>query len=405
MVISLFKATPVLVAAAAVTGSLWAAGSANAQSFPITAQQRATATEVAQSGVPLSDLKADAPQSYTVKSGDTLWAISGMYLKAPWRWPALWGMNLNDIKNPHRIYPGQTLYLDKTGGRARLLIQPPDATNPPTVRLSPRTRIEKLVPQSLPTLKPHLIEPFLSEPEVVDDPDMSGAPRIVATQDNRVLLTRGDRAYIRSGSAMAEELVDDPQQPQKAFRIFRSTTPLKDPDSGEILGYQAQYIGRALLARSEAIQEGTNPDGSRRMDIVPATIDVVDAKEEIRVGDRLLPEPPQQLTSYVPRAPQDRVDASIVSVYGSAVANAAQNQVVVINRGTRDGMEVGHVLAIMQAGNRIIDKTDPSLSEIKLPDERYGLLMVFRTFEKLSYALVLEITTGVKVGDRLTNPF
>lgn len=122
------------------------------------------------------------------------------------------------------------------------------------------------------------------------------------------------------------------------------------------------------------------------------------------MGDRMLPEPEPQLLSYVPRAPSTPMDGRIVSVYGSAVVNAAQNQVVAINLGTRDGIESGHVLAIMTDGARLIDKTDPARPALKLPDERNGLLMVFRTFEKLSYALVLDITDGVKVGDRLTNP-
>jgi hypothetical protein len=186
--------------------------------------------------------------------------------------------------------------------------------------------------------------------------------------------------------------------------VFRNATPLKDPVTGEVLGFEAQYVGKALLVRGESTAESTDKAGKPRTDIIPATIDIVGAKEEMRVGDRLLPEPPQQLLNYVPRAPGIPVDARIVSVYGSAVVNAAQNQVVVINRGTRDGIESGHVLAILKDGARIIDKTDAARTPLKLPDERNGLLMVFRTFDKLSYALVLEITEGAKVGDRLINP-
>ena len=373
-----------------------------AQNYPITTQQRATATQVAQSGVALSDLNANAPQSYTVKSGDTLWAISGLFLKSAWRWPELWGMNLSDIKNPHLIYPGQTLFLDTSDGRARLRMGAGSASDLPAVRLSPRTRSESLAANALPTLKSHLIEPFLAEPVIVDELGLGAAPRIVAAQDSRVLLTRGDRAYAR-GQAGAE-LLDDPEQTQKAYRVFRNATPLKDPLTGEVLGYEAQYVGKALLARSETTQSSVDAEGKTRTEIIPATIDITDAKEEMRVGDRLLPEPPRELQNYVPHAPQAPVDARIVSVYGSAVANAAQNQVVVINRGTRDGMESGHVLAIMKAGARLVDKTDATLPQIKLPDERNGLLMVFRTFERLSYALVLDITSGVKVGDHLVNP-
>ena len=375
-----------------------------AQNFPVTANQKATATKVAQAGVPLSELAGNAPDSYTIKRGDTLWAISGLFLKSAWRWPELWGMNLADIQNPHLIYPGQRLYLERHDGRATLRTRQTgaDDASMATVRLSPRTRIELLTDGALPTLKSHLIEPFLAEPVIVDENGLTRAARIVATQEGRVLLTRGDRAYARGqGDAL---LIDEPTQKQKAYRVFRNATPLKDPVTAEILGYEAQYVGKALLAHGESTQASVDKDGKPRTDIIPATIDIVAAKEEMRVGDRLLPEPPQQLLSYVPHAPQRPVDARIVSVYGSAVVNAAQNQVVVINLGTRDGIESGHVLAILKDGARLIDKTDEARAELKLPDERNGLLMVFRTFEKLSYALVLDITDGVKVGDRLVNP-
>jgi nucleoid-associated protein YgaU len=379
---------------------------AQAQNFPITLQQRDTANQVAQSGVPLSELRADAPASYTVKSGDTLWAISDMFLKSPWRWPELWGMNLDEIKNPHLIYPGQTLFLDTSDGRARLRMggtgDTSDGSGLPTVKMSPHTRIDGLPGNALVTLKNQLIEPFLTEPIIVDEAGLNAAPRIVAAQDSRVLLTRGDRAYARGNAG--DTLTDEASKKQKAFRLFRNATPLKDPMTGVVLGYEAQYIGKALLARSEGSQIGVNAKGEVLTEIVPATIDIVDAKEEIRVGDRMLPEPPQTFQNYVPHAPSRTVDARIVSVYGSAVVNAAQNQVVSINRGTQDGMESGQVLAILKDGSRQIDKTDLTKPMIKLPDERNGLLMVFRTFDRVSYGLILDITSGVKVGDHLVNP-
>lgn len=374
------------------------------QNYPITQDQKAQANEVAQAGVALSDLAANAPDSYTVKKGDTLWDISGIFLKTAWRWPELWGMNLSQIRNPHLIYPGQTLYLLRKNGRALLSTSPGGLgdSSMDTVRLSPRVRIEGLPDVALPTLKSHLIEPFLSEPVIVDENGLKAAPRIVAAQENRVLLTRGDRAYARGQGAAT--LIDDLQKKQQLFRVFRNATPLKDPVTAEVLGYEAQYVGKALLVRGESTQESTDKEGKPRTDIIPATIDIVSAKEEMRVGDRMLPEPPPQLLNYVPRVPDFQADGRIVSVYGSAVVNAAQNQVVVINRGTRDGMQSGHVLAILKDGQRLIDKTDEARPMVKLPDERNGLLMVFRTFDKLSYALILEITDGVKVGDRLTNP-
>lgn len=397
------KSKVALAALAALT-SIVMTTPVGAQNFPVTAGQRATATQVAQTGVPLSELAANAPDNYTIKRGDTLWAIAGLFLKNAWRWPELWGMNLDDIKNPHLIYPGQKLHLEKKDGRATLRTTPSASDEAPidTVRLSPRTRYESLASDALPTLKSHLIEPFLAEPVILSDEGLKAAPRIVATQEDRVLLTRGDRAYARGqGDAV---LLDEPGKKQKAYRVFRNATPLKDPVTGEVLGYEAQYVGKALLVRSESTQEATGKDGKPRTDIVPATIDIVAAKEEMRVGDRLLPEPERQLQSYVPHAPQGKMDARIVSVYGSAVVNAGQNQVVVINRGTADGVESGHVMAILKDGARLVDKTDDARAELKLPDERNGLLMVFRTFDKLSYGLVLEITDGVKVGDRLVNP-
>ncbi|MBT9507501.1 LysM peptidoglycan-binding domain-containing protein [Rhodoferax sp.] len=398
------KSRVAIATLAVFTGTL-VANPVAAQNYPVTSGQKATAAQVAQAGVALSELAANAPDTYTVKRGDTLWAISGVFLKHPWRWPELWGMNLQDIQNPHLIYPGQMLHLERKEGRATLRTKQSAADAPPTetVKVSPRTRYESLASDALPTLKNHLIEPFLAEPVIVDENGLKSAPRIVAAaQEGRVILARGDRAYARGqGDAM---LIDDASKKQKEYRIFRNATPLKDPGTGEVLGYEAQYVGKAVMVRGESVQASTDKDGKARNDIVPATIDIVSAKEEMRVGDRLLPEPERQLLSYVPHAPQAKVEARIVSVYGSGVVNAAQNQVVVINRGTRDGVENGHVLAIMKDGARIIDKTDENRVAMKLPDERNGLLMVFRTFEKLSYALVLEITDGAKVGDRLVNP-
>jgi hypothetical protein len=381
-----------------------------AQNFPTTPNQKAIAVQVAQTGVPLSDLAPNAPEDYTVRRGDTLWAISGMFLKSPWRWPELWGMNLEDIRNPHRIYPGQQLYLDKNNGRASLRTRRAggDGSAPAnTVRVSPRTRYESLADAAIPTLAPQAIEPFLAEPLIVDALAFSQAPRIVATQEGRVLLSRGDRAYARGayigGDDPGKPLSDRKGEPLD-YRVFRNATPLKDPATQQILGYEAQYVGKAELVRGESTAQSTDKDGKAQIDIVPATIDIVAAKEEIRVGDRLLPEPPRELRNYAPRAPATPIAGQIVSVYGNAVAWAGENQVVVINRGANDGLERGHVMAILKDGERLQDKTDSAQPQIKLPNERNGLLMVFRTFDRLSYALVLQVTDGVKIGDRFTNP-
>ena len=392
----------------AVAGLVGASVSANAQNFPITPGQKATATQVAEAGVPLSDLAANAPDSYLVKRGDTLWAISGMFLKSAWRWPELWGMNLQDISNPHRIYPGQQLYLEKLNGRARLRTRQASGGIPlDTVRISPRTRSETLADASIPTLAANVIEPFLSEAMIVDEAMFAVSPRIVAAQEGRVLLSRGDRAYARgeyaSANANTRPLSTEKGNPLD-FRVFRNAKPLKDPTTQQILGYEAQYVGRAELVRSESTIQVDDKNGKLQTEIVPATIDIVFAKEEMRVGDRLVAEPPRELLDFVPRAPASPITGQVVSVYGNAVAIAAENQVVVVNRGKRDGLERGHVMALLTDGQRLQDRTDSSRPQIKLPNERNGLMMVFKTFDNLSYALVLQVGDGVRVGDRFANP-
>lgn len=390
-------------AALVVGGGL--ASTAWAQNYPITPAQRSTAEQVAATGVPLAELAPNAPDSYTVKSGDTLWAISGVFLRSPWRWPELWGMNMEQVRNPHRIYPGQVLYLEKIDGMARLRMgEAPTGAPTDTVRVSPRTRIAGLPDTSIPTLPPHVIEPFLNEAILVEDAEiLATAPRIVAVPENRVLITRGDRAYVRGRTGTP--LVERDPNVVEGFRVFRSATPLRDPLTRKVIGYEAKYLGNAELVRSESMQPVRTASGGTESTIMPATVDITRAKEEIRVGDRLLPEPPRVLSSYVPRAPSGPVDGSVVSVYGDAVALVGQNQVVVINRGTAEGVENGHVMAILKAGRRVDDRSQSGeRAQIKLPDERNGLLMVFRAFEHLSYALVLEITDVVSVGDQVTNP-
>jgi hypothetical protein len=316
-------------------------------------------------------------------------------------------MNIEEVRNPHRIYPGQQLVLEKLDGRALLRLRgAADAGGgapTETIRVSPRTRIELLADTSLPTLQTHLIEPFLAEPVIIDEAALLAAPRIVAAPENRVLITRGDRAYARGLAATPLKQ----QVPGRAddYRIFRNAQPLKDPLTQMVLGYEAQYLGKAALVRGEGFELVRKSGGGQENMVVPATIDIVSAKEEMRVGDRLLPEPPRQFLSYVPHAPAGPLEGTIVSVYGNAVTIAGQNQVVVINRGTADGVEMGHVLAILKEGERRVDRSQPGeRSDIKLPSERTGLLMVFRPFEKLSYGLILEIGDIVKVGDRVASP-
>ena len=364
------------------------APAASAVNFPITEQQRGTASKVAQDGVPLSELAPNAPDSYTVKRGDTLWAISKIFLKSPWRWPELWGMNLEQIRNPHLIYPGQQLFLDKSNGRARLRVGQAGVPGG-TVKLSPRVRSQGLDGGAIPSIPFNLIEPFLNEAVIFNKNELETAPRIVAAQEGRVLLSRGDLAYVRG------EL---PQQ--RDFRIFREPRALLDPSTKEVLGYEAVYVGTAEYTRPGDEKRAATGGGT---DIVPATFQVSSIRLEASIGDRLSPVPPSEFSNYAPHAPQSPVSGQIASIYGEAVA-AGQNQIVALNRGARDGMERGHVLALWHDGSSVIDKTDSVRPTIKLPDERHGTLFVFRVFDRMSYALILSVKDPVRAGDRFTQP-
>jgi LysM domain len=371
------------LAAAGAGAGLVAAAQAQTSSLPITPEWRETARRVAQMGVPLEDLAPNAPDSHTVQPGDTLWGISGLFLKTPWRWPELWGMNLDQIRNPHLIYPGQVLVLDKLDGRARLRLAGADGGAPSnTVRLSPRVRSQLLDNGAIAAIPLNQIGPFLNEAVVFNANELEAAPRIVATQEGRVMVSRGETAYVRGDLSGARD-----------FRLFRELVPLRDPITREVLGFEGRYVGTA---------EVTKPQQSTPM-LVPATFRVTSTRLEAVVGDRLSPVPQQELVAYVPRAPAGAVEGRIVSVYGDGV-RAGQNQVVAINKGQRDGMERGHVLALWRAGRATADTTSRDKATMQLPDERHGMLFVFRTFDRVSYALVLQVQEPVGAGDRFTQP-
>jgi len=376
-----------------------ACGSAVAQNFPITPQQRSTAQQTAQAGVPIEDLSPNAPDSHTVKRGDTLWDISKLFLKSPWRWPQLWGMNLEQIKNPHLIYPGQVLVLDKSGGRARLRVA--DGQPGGTVKLSPRARGEATGDSAIPTIPLNLIAPFLNEGIVLNENELASAPRIVAAPESRVLMGRGDRAYVRGELGGVAD-----------WRLFRQAEPLRDPTTNEILGYEARFVGTAAYVREEGTATVTEEKGITNLFKrgntagtvpVPATFEILSVKEEVGVGDRLAAVPPRDFSSFTPRAPSQPTAGQIVKVYGDALI-AGQNNVVAINRGALDGIERGHVLAVIRDGERVVDRTNERPEQIKLPNERHGLMFVFRTFDRVSYALLLQVQDPVRAGDRFTQP-
>lgn len=217
------KLTPTLTLIAALL-----APAAWATNYPVTQAQRETAQQVAQAGVPLSELAPNAPDQHVVVAGDTLWAISSIFLKSPWRWPELWGMNRDQIRNPHLIYPGQVLMLIKRDGRAMLQIGQAAGGAGGDGKLSPRVRSSPLADNAVAAIPQHLIEPFLNEAVVLDADTLATAPRIVAAPEGRVMMTQGDLAYVRGI-----------QKPADSYRVFRQPRALRDPSTKEILGYEA----------------------------------------------------------------------------------------------------------------------------------------------------------------------
>jgi len=233
----------------------------------------------------------------------------------------------------------------------------------------------------------NLIEPFLTEAVIFQTNELEQSPRIVATQSGRVLLGRGDTAYVRGDLTGSD------------YRIFREPKPLVDPTTREVLGFEATYVGSAEYVRQGETR--VNADG--KSEIVPATFTVTSVKQEAGVGDRLALVPAREFTNYSPHSPAGPMSGQIVSIYGDGLT-AGQNQIVALNRGSVNGMERGHVLALLTDGERVVDRTDPSKPTIKLPDERTGLLFVFRVFDRMSYALILSGTLPVKAGDRFIQP-
>ncbi len=357
-----------------------------AADLPVSAQARSTAQQVASRGVAIADLAPGAPDVYTVKSGDTLWDVSKLYLKSPWRWPELWGMNLDQIRNPHLIYPGQVLVLDKSNGRARLTVGQAVTGPGDTVKLSPRIR-ESAATDAITTVPMHLIRPFLQEMAVFNADTLSSAPRIVAGTDNRVLIGRGDKAYVLGDVAKGSD-----------WNVFRNATPLLDPRTKELLGYESRLLGSAQFTR---------PGETRTIDgkphVVPATFTVTGVRSEIRAGDRLMPTGATDMTTYVPHAPSKPLSGQIISVYGDALI-AGQNQIVALNRGAAEGVERGHVLSVLRDGRALTDRETGKTLQVKLPDERHGLMFVFRVFDRVSYALLLNTETPVASGDHFDLP-
>ena len=326
------------------------------------------------------EIRDDAPSVYTVVKGDSLWAISGRFLTHPWLWPDVWEIN-PQIENPHLIYPGDQISLKYVNGQPRLSLSrrgsAPYRASPGSSngRLQPRIRSTPLE-SAIPAISLDAIEGFLVHNRVVSPVTLDQAPYVVDGDDERLVLGAGDRLYVRG------------VLPDSASYNFVRRGPLYvDPETNEVLGQEATYIGTGTtIAQNEDI----------------ATMAVVESREEIQITDRVLPTEERRLAStFYPSAPDTKVEGRIISVF-SGVTQVGQYDVVVLNRGAREGLVIGNVLAIYRQGalarDRIAGET------IQLPSERAGILMVFRTFEKLAYGLVLTTELPLSVGDEIRSP-
>ncbi|MDA8384144.1 MAG: LysM peptidoglycan-binding domain-containing protein [Betaproteobacteria bacterium] len=347
-------------------------------------------------------LAPHAPKRYVVVKGDTLWGISGRFLKHPWRWPEIWHMNRAEIDNPHWIYPGNVIVLEYVNGEPRLRLENGQGTaGLEIVRLEPKIRASR-IESPIPAIPAQAIGPFLARPLLVDAKSLAAAPVIVGTEDERVILGPGDTAFAE-GLAPADGT---------DFQIYRQGRRLTDPQTHQVLGYQAVYLGAARVTRFGH----------------PSTLEITSVTQEVGPGDRLIPTPKHAgFPNFVPQAPRRPVEGQIVSSYGGM--GVGQFAVIGIDRGTDAGLAPGDVLAIYHRGAVVpslacrkpgvriavndhvspaahyrSDCPAPAAKTLRLPDERAGLAMVFRVFDKVSYALVLRASRPIYVRDDVKNP-
>lgn len=323
-------------------------------------------------------LKPDAPERYVVVPGDTLWSIAQRYTDSPWRWSELWNLNKDEIKNPNRIFPGNIIVLDRASGRLAL---------DRTVKLSPQVRAESTAMVVIPSIPPNVIEPFLSRPLVVEPDGLDNAATIVATDGSHTVLEAGSRGFVR-GLAGSKET---------DWFIYRRGQALVDPETNTTLGYEAIYLGTARVHRPGE----------------PAIIEVTSVTREVLLGDKLVPAGKPQIPDYAPRAPSVQVQGQIIALYGNRaqLAEAGPGAIISINRGKSQGVETGNVVALYRLGVTVGEAegakygwTSKEGSELKLPNERYGLAFVFRVFDRVSYALVMQASRHVSFNDVVQNP-
>jgi hypothetical protein len=329
------------------------------------------------------ELAKDAPDRYVVVRGDTLWSISGKFLQKPWRWPEIWQLNREQIRDPHWIYPGDIVYLDESSGTPRLRLGRAVASGSTAdageraERAEPKVRSEPLGKSAIPTIDGYAIAPFLNRPLIVDEKGLMAHPRIVATQDGRVYLGRGEIAYARGMSPEAGKGTE--------WHVYRAARPLVDPDTRRPIAWEAQFLGSARLERTGD----------------PATLRMESVTEEVGPGDRLMPAERLDTVNYVPRPPESPVAGRIVSVH-RGVAQAGRNNVVAVNVGAEQGLAVGNVLAIKERERMVPDRETREL--IRLPGEPIGHLLIFRVFDKIAYGLIMAASRDVAIGDGVENP-
>jgi hypothetical protein len=336
-------------------------------------------------------LAPDAPSTYVVQRGDTLWGISGRFLTQPWYWPELWYVN-PEIKNPHLIYPGDTLRLVYgADGRPQIRVERGN-----TVVLSPQVRTSPL-DQSIPAIPYEIVASFMSKPTVLSKEDAESLPYVVAHREGKVIGGMGDMIYGRGVEGA----------PGTRYNIVHLGERLRDPEGGDHLGFQGIYAGLARVERAANAPRAADEAALAKLAIVEST-------RETLQGDRLIGESVDVPLDFVPHAPAQPVDGQIMSVI-DGVSTIGQYHVVVINRGKRHGLEPGHVLQVWQTGDKVRDYgpttdswtrqiTKPFASKVQLPSERAGTFMVFRVYDRLSYGLVLSADTVMAVGDSVRSP-
>lgn len=323
-------------------------------------------------------LNANHPDRYIVKQGDTLWEIAARFLRDPWRWPDVWDFNAK-IDNPQYLYPGDVITLVTDSGKPMLKVQRGEANKLPTTKLSPKIHATKL-DREIPLLQMEAIRQFVSQPRVLTERELENSAYLVSSQGDRLVNSVGDNIYARGL----------PPNKNTTYAIYRTGRAYRNMDAktDDILGYEALYVGTAQLKVSGD----------------PATLQISDAAREALVGDRLLPVNKESDATWTPHAPDMPLEGRIIQVV-DGVARIGQYQTVVLNLGEYDGVQKGHVLAIYRAGREIRDVvTDDPRDALQTPDSRAGLALVYRTFDRVSYALIMRADTDIQLYDVVKKP-